>query len=66
MLLNDIEDKLNQKLDITTQSPVAVNKEFGSQFNISVNSNSRIQVESKQAQYNNKKLQLVNNIPNIT
>ena len=66
VLLGDIEDKLNQKLDITAQSPVATNKEFGSQFKVSVNSNSRIEVEAKQAQYNNKKLQLVNNIPNIT
>lgn len=66
LLLGDIEDKLNQKLDITTQTPIQTNKEFGSQFKVYVNSNRRIEIQAKQAEYNNKKLQLVTNIPNIT
>ncbi len=66
VLLDDMENKLNQELEITNQGTINTNKEFGSQFKVSVNTNSRIQIETKQSQYNNKKIQLVNNIPNIT
>lgn len=63
---DDLENKLNQELDITNQGVINNNKEFGTQFRVSENSNNRVQIESLQSFYNARQGELVANIPTVT